>query len=310
MEYHRHEIRAGAILVGAALILLAMLFFSSDLAFWFKKTKKVHVTFKNVSGLVKSDPVLFKGVKVGKVSFMRVRTEQGGLAEVTLDLNADLPLYKSVPGGPAGTQFKIAPQGLLGESAIEIVPGDPRAPELEPGSVVEGKEVVRIEELTNLVQEIATNVRDSMTTLTATINDPAVQVKFKAILDSLSNASVNLDKVVSGNVKNINDIVSNLAVVTKDLNQTSANLKDLSQALSQMVGQNREQFNTLVENYKNLPTSVQGDVTKTQESITSLIEENRKQINAAIESLNQTAKHVEELTEELKKDPWKVIRKP
>jgi len=310
MEYYRHEVRAGAILVGAALILLAMLFFSSDLAFWFKSTKKVFVTFKNVSGLVKSDPVLFKGVKVGKVSYMRIRTEQGGLAEVTLDINAELPLYKSVPGGPAGTQFKIAPQGLLGESAVEIVPGDPRAPELEPNSVVEGKEVVRIEELTNLVQEIATNIRDAMTTLTQTVNDPAIQAKFKNILDSLSNASTSLDKVVTGNVKNINDIATNLATVTKDLNETSANLRTLSVELSQIVVQNREQINTLVENYKNLPTSVQSDVTKTQESITSLIEENRKQINEAIQHLDATSKHVEELAEDLKKNPWKVIRKP
>ena len=310
MEYYRHEVRAGAILVGAFLILLAMLFFSSDLAFWFKATKKVYVTFKNVSGLVKSDPVLFKGVKVGKVSFMRVRTEQGGLAEVTLDINADLPLYASPPGKPAGSQFKIAPQGLLGESAIEIIPGDPRNPPLEPGSVVVGKEVVRIEELTDMVQEIATNVRDSMTTLTQTINDPAVQAKFKVILDSLSNASVSLDKVVSGNVRNINDIVANLAVVTKDLNQTTANLKELSLSLSQVVGQNREQINVLVENYKNLPISVKGDVTKTQESITSLIEENRKQIAEMVKHLDETSKHVEELTAELKKEPWKVIRKP
>jgi len=310
MEYHRHEVRAGAILVGAALILLAMLFFSSDLAFWFRSTKKVYVTFKNVSGLVKSDPVLFKGVKVGKVSDMRVRTEQGGLAEVTLDINAELPLYSSVPGGPPGTLFKISPQGLLGESAIEIIPGDPHNPVLEPESVVVGKEVVRIEELTSLVQEIATNVRDAMTTLTQTVNDPAIQAKFKNILDSLSNASTSLDKVVTGNVKNINDITTNLATVTKDLNETSANMRALSVELSQIVVQNREQINTLVENYKNLPTGVQADVTKTQESITSLIEQNRKQINEAIQHLDATSKHVEELAEDLKKNPWKVIRKP
>ena len=296
MEYHRHEIRAGAILVGALLILLAMLFFSSDLAFWFRSTQKIFVTFKNVSGLVKSDPVLFKGVKVGKVSYMSVRPEQGGLAEVTLEIDANLPLYASVPGKPPGTQFKIASQGLLGESAIEIIPGNPHNPVLEPESVVEGKEVVRIEELTNLVQEIATNVRDSMAVLTQTVNDPAVQAKFKAILDSLSNASVNLDKVISGNMRNINDI--------------AANLRALSVELNQIVVKNRDQINTLVENYKNLPASVQGDVTKTQESITSLIEENRKQINEALQHLDATSKHVEDLAEDLKKNPWKVIRKP
>jgi phospholipid/cholesterol/gamma-HCH transport system substrate-binding protein len=310
MEYHRHEIRAGAILVGALLILLAMLYFSSDLAFWFRSTKEVFVTFKNVSGLVKSDPVLFKGVKVGKVSYMSVLTVQGGLAQVTLNIDANLPLYASVPGKPPGTQFKIAPQGLLGESAIEIIPGNPHNPELEPGSVVEGKEVVRIEELTNLVQEIATNVRDSMAVLTQTVNDPAVQAKFKNILDSLSDASTSLDKVITGNVRNINDIAANLATVTKDLNETSANLRALSVELNQIVVRNRDQINTLVENYKNLPTSVQGDVTKTQESITSLIEENRKQINEAIQHLDATSKHIEDLAEDLKKNPWKVIRKP
>ncbi|OGP58690.1 MAG: hypothetical protein A2V67_16780 [Deltaproteobacteria bacterium RBG_13_61_14] len=310
MEYYRHEIRAGAIVVAAGLILLGMLFFSADLAFWFKATKKIYVTFKNVSGLAAYDPVLYKGVKVGKVTELQVLTDGSGLVQVTLDIEASLPLYRQASGGRLGSEFKIITTGLLGESAIEITAGDVRNPELEPESVVPGKEMVRMEELANLVQEIATDVRDAMNTITQSVNDPEVQAKFKTILDSLSDASVNLNKVVSGNVTNINEIVRNLSVITRDLNETTANLRVLSADLSQVVAQNKEDFNTLVDNYQKLPVSVEADFNQVQQSITSLIEENRRQINELIQHMDATSKHVEELTEDIKKNPWKVMRKP
>jgi len=41
MEYYRHEIRAGAIVLGAGLIMVTMLFFSADLAFWFNNTDEM-----------------------------------------------------------------------------------------------------------------------------------------------------------------------------------------------------------------------------------------------------------------------------
>jgi len=310
MEYYRHEIRAGAIVVAAGLILLGMLFFSADLAFWFKATKKIHVTFKNVSGLAAYDPVLYKGVKVGKVTDMQVLTDGSGLVQVTLDIEAGLPLYRPAPGGRLGSEFKIITTGLLGESAIEVTAGDARNPQLEPEAVVLGKEMVRMEELANLVQEIATDVRDAMNTITQSVNDPEVQAKFKTILDSLSDASVNLDRVVAGNVTNINEIVRNLSVITRDLNETTANLRVLSADLSQVVAQNKEDLNTLVDNYQRLPVSVEADFNQVQQSITSLIEENRQQINALIQHMDETSKHVEELTEDIKKNPWKVMRKP
>lgn len=310
MEYYRHEIRAGAIVVAAGLVLLTMLFFSADLAFWFQATKEVHVTFKNVSGLAAYDPVLYKGVKVGKVTEMQVLTDGTGLVQVTLAIDASLPLYRQVPGGPPGSEFKVITTGILGESAIEITAGDPRNPELESGAVVPGKEMVRVEELANLVQEIATDVRDAMETITQSVNDPEIQTKFRSILDSLSDASINLDKVVVGNVSNINEIVRNLSVITQDLNETTANLRVLSADLAQIIAQNKEDFNILVDNYQRLPVSVEEDFNKVQQSITSLVEENRKQINEVVQHLNEISKHVEELTEDLKKNPWKVIRKP
>jgi phospholipid/cholesterol/gamma-HCH transport system substrate-binding protein len=309
MEYYRHEIRAGAVVLGAGLILLLMLYFSADLAFWFQATKRVYVTYNNVSGLAKYDPVLYKGVKVGKVTNMEVLTEAAGIVLVSLDINADLPLHKSVRGGPRGSQFQIISTGLLGESAIEIIPGDPKAPALESEMVVPGREVVRLEDITYMVQEIATNVRDAMNTLTRTINDPETQRKFKTVLDSLSSTSEDLEKIVSGNVTNINDIMDNLNKTSRDLKATSVNLRGVSRDLNAMIRENRQQINTLVDNYKELPGRLESDMNKVQTGITSLIDENREQINGLVENLEKTSMHIEELAEDIKKHPYKIIRK-
>lgn len=309
MEYYRHEVRAGAFVMGASVLLLAMLFFSADLAFWFKPTKNIFITFKNVSGLAKYDPVLFKGVKVGKVTDMEVLAEGDGIVMVSIEVDDDLPLHQSVPQGPQGSIFQIISTGLLGESAVEIVPGDFSAPELKSESVVAGREVVRLEDLTYMVQEIATNVRDAMDTLTKTINDPETQEKFGLILDSLTNASKDLDQLISGNANNINSIMTNLDKTSRDLSKTSGNLRAVSGEMRLMVKENRKQINALVENYKDLPAKLEDDVDRVRVSITTLIEENREQINAAIINLEKTSKHIEELAEDIKKHPYKIIRK-
>src|SRR5512142_2796381 len=70
-----------------------------------KATRQVKVVFDNVAGLDEKSAVRVAGVRKGKVT--KIRLLPNGKAEVTLDMDNDVPLY-----GNASAQ--VANLGLLG----------------------------------------------------------------------------------------------------------------------------------------------------------------------------------------------------
>ena len=76
--------------------------------------RKVTAIFDSVAGLDNKSAVRVAGVRVGKVSNIKLRPD--GKAEVTLDIDPDVVLH---PGASA----HVANLGLLGEKYIELDPG-------------------------------------------------------------------------------------------------------------------------------------------------------------------------------------------
>src|ERR1700730_10897158 len=81
--------------------------------------RKVTAIFDSVAGLDNKSAVRVAGVRVGKVSNIKLRPD--GKAEGKLDVDPDLVLH---PGASA----HVANLGLLGEKYIELDPGPSNAP--------------------------------------------------------------------------------------------------------------------------------------------------------------------------------------
>ena len=84
MEYRKNEIRAGVFILTAFIIAVVMLFAVSDLQGLFKKRKEYKVLFLSNEGLEKNANVRISGIRIGRVSDMRVVPELGGKVELTL----------------------------------------------------------------------------------------------------------------------------------------------------------------------------------------------------------------------------------
>src|SRR5882724_1585624 len=83
------------------------------------RTRKVTAVFDSVAGLDNKSAVRVAGVRVGKVSSIKLRPD--GKAEVTLDVDPDVILH---PGAVA----HVANLGLLGKKYVELDPGPANAP--------------------------------------------------------------------------------------------------------------------------------------------------------------------------------------
>jgi len=146
-------------------------------------TKTITATFDSVAGLDNKSSVRVAGVRVGKVKDVRLRPD--GKAEVELEIDKEVQLH--------GNAFaRIANLGLLGEKYVEIVPGSPNAPVIPDEQHVElrGSEPASMDDVTNQVSAIATDVKAITESLRAAIGGPAGQQRLNDIVENVRAISL------------------------------------------------------------------------------------------------------------------------
>src|SRR5688500_5445483 len=79
--------------------------------------REIKVVFDNVAGLNERSEVRVAGVRKGEVT--EIALQPDGKANVTLEVDADVPLFE-------GATARVANLGLLGEKYVELDAGDPR----------------------------------------------------------------------------------------------------------------------------------------------------------------------------------------
>ncbi len=118
MEYRRTEIRAGVFLLLSFVILVVMVFAVSDIQSLFKKKKEVKVLFLFSDGIEKDAQVRLSGIKVGKVTDVRVAPEFADKIELTLSVLNDTVIKED-------TKAAIKTLGLVGGKYVELTGGSP-----------------------------------------------------------------------------------------------------------------------------------------------------------------------------------------
>jgi phospholipid/cholesterol/gamma-HCH transport system substrate-binding protein len=280
MEYRRNEIQAGALILTAFVIAVVMLFSVSDLQGIFKKRKQYKVLFLSNNGLEKQANVRISGIRIGRVSDMRVLPDQGNKVELTLDVDADAVIKEDV-------KVSIKTQGLVGKKYVDISGGSADAKPLAPGTVLYGEESIRLEDLTRMAMEVAgrlkgvaLDVERIVRNVDRTIGDPA------------------LARNVKNAVRNVNEITENTKVMTENMKVMTQNKEEVAETLR-----------SLPELLKKVDASM-ANLKELTERTNELVGENRKNVDATMENVKVTTDNLKALTEDVKKHPWKLIRKP
>jgi phospholipid/cholesterol/gamma-HCH transport system substrate-binding protein len=273
MEYRKNEIRAGAFILISFLILVGLLFSVSDLQGMFKKRKEYKVLFQANEGLEKHANVRISGIRVGRVSNMRIVPELGNKVELTLDVFEDAVIMEDV-------KVSIKTQGVVGKKYVDISGGTPNARPLKPGAVLYGEESLKMEDLTRMAMDavnrlkgVALSIEKVVQNVERTVGDPA------------------LAKNIKGAVANVNDITENVKVMTSSKDEVAKTLKELPELMKKV--------DASIANLKEIT-----------EKTDKLIGENRKNIDDTLANVKEISANVKDVSEKMKKDPWILIRKP
>jgi phospholipid/cholesterol/gamma-HCH transport system substrate-binding protein len=273
MEYRKNEIRAGVLILTAFVVGVVMLFSVSDLQGIFKKRTQYKVLFSSNDGLEKHANVRISGIRIGRVSDMRVVPELGNKVELTLDVYSDAVIKDDV-------KVSIKTLGLVGKKYVDISGGSPNAKPLAPGAVLYGEESLKLEDLTRMAMDVADrlkgvaqNVEKIVRNVERTVGDPA------------------LAKNVKGAVQNVNDITENVKVMTASKDEVAQTLKNLPELLKKV--------DAAVANLKEITDKAD-----------TIVGENRKNVDATMANVKEITQNLKDLTADVKSHPWKLIRKP
>ena len=207
MEYRRSEIRAGAFLLLSFLILVVMIFAVSDIQSLFKKTKEVKALFLFSDGIEKNAPVRFSGIKIGKVTDVRVAPERGDKIELTLSVFSDTVIKRD-------TRAAIRTLGLVGGKYVELTGGSPQSPAIEPGGLILGEESLTVEDLTKMALDVIGTLRNIANNIDAMLGDPALAKSLKTTVANLQDVSANI-KVMTSSKEEVAQGLKNLPEILK-----------------------------------------------------------------------------------------------
>jgi phospholipid/cholesterol/gamma-HCH transport system substrate-binding protein len=211
--------------------------------------RKVTALFDSVAGLDNKSAVRVAGVRVGKVSNIKLRPD--GKAEVTLDIDPDVVLH---PGAVA----HVANLGLLGEKYVELDPGPSNAPVIpqEQSVVLHGTQPASMDDITNQVAAIANDVKAITASLRAATSGPAGQQRLVDIVENVRTITEQVRDLIAANRTNVDATVANARVISESLRveipRLAESIDRMATQMNGTVGENREDVRHIVENLRTL----------------------------------------------------------
>ena len=171
------------------------------------------------------------------------------------------------------TKAAIKSLGLVGGKYVELTGGTPQARLLEPGGMIIGEESFKLEDLTKVALEVAGKLKNIAANLDHMLGDPALAKSLKITIRNLQEASANV-KAMTSNKDEVAQTLKNLPILLKKIDESADNLKALTEKSDKIVGDNTKNIDEMVEHFRDM------------------------------------GKNLKDASEEIKKAPWKLLRKP
>jgi len=217
-----------------------LIFKIEDLRVGRKGGKTVVVAFPDVSGLDDKAVVRLAGVRVGKVSKIKLVE---GRAFVSIELDGDVELRQ-------GASAAIANLGLLGEKYLELIPGPIGAPPLPQDSVLTGNQAVSFDQVTKLARDIEMDVKDITSSLRGALGGPEGEQTTRAIVANIERITEELKVIVATNHENVDATLANFR-------EFSTQMTRLADRIDALVANNSTNATATVSNIKEISEKLQ-----------------------------------------------------
>src|SRR3954471_2185235 len=147
--------RVGGLIAAALVVLMTFVFFIGSEQKIFARKNEYQVRFDTVAGLAEGNPVRMSGVTLGVVKDIQLPRDPKA-RDVKISLMVDRKYAERIRGDSRARLKKL---GLLaGDNYIDITPGSPRFPELDPGSIIPAQRQTNVDQLLASGEDVVDNL--------------------------------------------------------------------------------------------------------------------------------------------------------
>lgn len=210
------------------------------------------VYFNDIGGLEKKADVKIAGVKVGWA-------ESIDLIEGHYQARANIMILNRYILRSDAYAI-VRQEGLLGTKYLEIIPGDPLLPALQPGQplAVPGKTPAGMDEILHKIKDIASHIESVTDCLKDSFATPESKDQLKSMLDNFHQAaekiagfSTTLDRTVSSNEETITAMLRDFKEFAGDIKDNFPALKNYIEKISDAIDRDAGRVATSLETTAN-----------------------------------------------------------
>jgi ABC-type transporter Mla subunit MlaD len=197
----------------------------------------VAIDMPSVTGLRVNSQVRYAGAPVGKITAitpldLAERTRPELAVRVIAEIDRKMPALKQ------DSEAQITSDTILAEKFLDLTPGTPTAPDLQPGEPIAARKVASFDDLTREGLAMLQELNGIVSEIKA--KNPDLPEKVNALLSNAENLSKNADEliarlneVVEKNDGKIDQTLGDLHVVLQNLKVVSTYAKAITGTLGQ-----------------------------------------------------------------------------
>lgn len=272
--------------------------------------------FGYAGGIKVGSPVMVNGVRVGQVENLHL-VEDTAATRVRLGLwiRRDIRIRR-------GAHAYIANLGFLGEKYVDIQTGTPGADPLPEGAVIPGRDPTRIESLVKRLHGVMGDIEVTLSEVNQILQTSDVEEPIRRTAVNLATLTEDLKGLVGNNRGKVGDILSDARTTLRNLRRTTDALNKTSEKVGPDIQASarhlREFGRAMADNREKIQEILKGlnRVTIQLEQLTRKAQLGDGLVSKALndpvigEELERIIKNLSALSKDLRKHPWKLLRKP
>ena len=278
------EAKVGIFVLMGIILLVYMSLRVGGIKFGRPEGYEIFVKFDSVAGLDKDASVRIAGVEVGRVKDIILEYNK---AKVTLMINSDVKVGKDFSA-------VLKTKGLLGERYLELIPGSPNAPAMEPGGeITKITTYTDMDKLITIMSDVAIDIKKVSESLASVLGGSEGEATLRNIVKNVEDITERIDNMVKANDEKFGRILTNFEEFSSDLKEKGPEITDglkaVSDNLNQVIAENRD---TLKDGFGNLKEA-STKLSETMETINRLAKNVEPKIDESISTVNSIVKKID-----------------
>jgi len=289
MDYQASEIKAGLFITASVVVLVGFLVVILGLTQW-SESVQYRARFGYVGGIEKGSLVRYAGMEVGKVINFSLPEPGDTRVQVLFEVKKGTPLRSN-------SEAFLSTIGLMGAYYIEITSGTLDAPLLTPGSLVPGKDIAGIAQMTGPMTDATSQATELLKRLNDLLNDDNRR--------HMSETLAVLHGMAAENQETTRVMLQNVTRLTENLNATV-------ERINAMISRNDSTMNNSMVELSRLLSesrSLAQQMNTTLQTVDGTMVENRANLSQLLSNSERLTRNLQEFSQTIKEQPWNLVRK-